>query len=96
MFFLPKLYIYIYIYIYIKIVEYHKVNVKLSESQLNKLKSTVKNRQGLTLRMNIVMCDGNNLPHELLLTSRQKTKLRNAFENNMSTITIICLYNTNI
>ena len=31
------------------------------------------------------MFDGNNLPRELLLTTRQKTKLRNAFENNMST-----------
>ena len=35
--------------------------------------------------MNIKMFNGNNLPHELLLTTRQKTKLRNAFENNMST-----------
>ena len=31
------------------------------------------------------MFNGNNLPHELLLTTRQKTKLRNAFNNNMST-----------
>ena len=31
------------------------------------------------------MFDGNDLPHELLLTTRQKTKLRNVFENNMST-----------
>ena len=31
------------------------------------------------------MFDGNNLPHELLLTTRQKTKIRNAFNNNMST-----------
>ena len=35
--------------------------------------------------MNIKIFDGNNLPHELLLTIRQKTNLRNAFENNMST-----------
>ena len=35
--------------------------------------------------MIIKMFDGNNLPHELLLTTSQKTKLRNAFENNMST-----------
>ena len=33
------------------------------------------------------MFDGNNLPHELLLTTGQKTKLRNAFNNNMSTDT---------
>ena len=31
------------------------------------------------------MLDGNNLPHELLLTARQKTKLKNSFNNNMST-----------
>ena len=31
------------------------------------------------------MFNGNDLPHELLLTTRQKTKLRNAFNNNMST-----------
>ena len=31
------------------------------------------------------MFNGNNLPNELLLTTRQKTKLRNAFNNNMST-----------
>ena len=35
--------------------------------------------------MNIKMFNGNNLPHELLLAIRPKTKLRNAFENNMST-----------
>ena len=35
--------------------------------------------------MNIKIFEGNNLPHELLLISRQKTKLRNTFENNMST-----------
>ena len=65
-------------------VEY-KENVKLSNSQLNKLKSAAKNQTGVTLRMNIKMFNGNNLPHELLLTTRQKTKLRNAFENNIST-----------
>ena len=34
--------------------------------------------------MNIKIFNGNNLPYELLLTAKQKTKLRNAFENNMS------------
>ena len=56
-------------------VEYNTVNAKLSKSQLDKLKSAVKNKQGKT----------NNLRHELLLTTRQTTKLRNAIENNMST-----------
>ena len=66
-------------------VEYNTVNVKLSNSQLNKLNSAVKNKQGTTLRMNARMFNGNNLPHELLLTTRQTTKLRNAIENNLQT-----------
>ena len=35
------------------------------------------------------MFNDNNLPHELLLTTRQKTKVRNAFNNNMSTDLIL-------
>ena len=66
-------------------VEYNTVNAELSNSQLNKLKSAVKNRQGTILRMNARTLTANNLPHELLLTTRQTTKLRNAIENNMST-----------
>ena len=66
-------------------VEYNTGNATLSNSQLNKLKSAVKNRQGTILRMNARMFSANNLPHELLLTTRQITKLRNAIENNMST-----------
>ena len=66
-------------------VEYSKVNVKLSDMQLKKLKDAVKDNTRATLRMNLRMINGNNLPHELLLTERQKTKLRNAFNNNMST-----------
>ena len=37
------------------------------------------------MRISLKMFDGDDLPHELLLTTRQKTKLRNAFNNNMST-----------
>ena len=66
-------------------VGYSKVNVKLIDAQLKKLKTAVKNKTGAALRMSLKMLDGNNLPHELLLTTRQKTKLRNAFNNNMST-----------
>ena len=66
-------------------VKYSKVNVKLTDTQLKKLKTAVKNKTGTTLRMSLKMLDGNDLPHELLLTTRQKTKLRNAFNNNMST-----------
>ena len=66
-------------------VEYNKVDVKLSDSQLNKRKTAVKNQTGTTLIMNIRMFNGNDLSHELLLKTRQKTKLRNGFENNIST-----------
>ena len=66
-------------------VEYNTVNVKLLNLQLNKLKSAVKNKQGTTLRMNARMFSANNLPHELLLTTRQTAKLRNAIEDNMLT-----------
>ena len=66
-------------------VECSKVNVKLTDTQLKKLKTAVKDKSGTILPMNLKMSDGNDLPHELLLTTRQKTKLRNAFNNNMST-----------
>ena len=52
---------------------------------MNKLKTAVKNNQGTTLRMNTRMFSANNLSCELLLTTRQTTKLRNAIENNMLT-----------
>ena len=61
------------------------VNVKLSNTQLKKLKDAVKNNTGTILRISLKMFNRNNLPHELLLTTRQKTKLRNAFNNNMPT-----------
>ena len=66
-------------------VKYSKVNVKLTDTQLKKLKAAVKNKTGTTLRLSFKMFDRNNLPHELLLTTRKKTKLRNAFNKNMST-----------
>ena len=66
-------------------VEYSKVNVKLTDTQLKKLKNAVKNKAGTILRMSLKMFDGNNLPHEILLATRQKTMLRNSFNNNMST-----------
>ena len=52
-------------------VEYNKGNIKLSDSQLNKLKTAVKNQTGVTLRMNIEIFNGNSLHHDLLLTTRQ-------------------------
>ena len=66
-------------------VEYSQVNIKLTDTQLKKLKTGVKNKTGTTLRMSLKIINGNGLPHELLLTTRQKIKLRNAFNNNMST-----------
>ena len=66
-------------------VEYRKVNVKLSNRQLKQLKTAVKNKTGATLRMSLKMLDGNDLPYELSSTTRQKTKLRNTFNNNKST-----------
>ena len=66
-------------------VEYNTVNAKLSNSQPNKLKSAVKNKQGTTLILNARMFNSDNLPHELFLTQRQITKLRNNIENNLKT-----------
>ena len=63
-------------------VEYRKVNVKLSDTQLKKLKTAVKDKTGTNLRINLKMSDGNNL---LKKQTRQKAKLRNAFNNIMST-----------
>ena len=61
------------------------MNVKLSDTQLKKLKTPVKNKTGSALRISLKMFAGNDLPHELLLRTRQKAKLRNALNNNMST-----------
>ena len=63
-------------------VEFSKVIVKLTNTQL---KTAVKNKTGTILKTSLKMLDGNDLPHELLLTTRQKTKLRNAFNSNVST-----------
>ena len=69
-------------------LEYSKANVNLPDKQSKKLKTAVKNKTGTTPRMSLKMFDGNDLPHELLLKTRQKTKLRYAFNNNMFRITI--------
>ena len=53
-------------------VEYSKVSITLSGTQLKKLKTTVKDKTGTTLRISLKMFNGNDLPHELLLTARQK------------------------
>ena len=68
--------------------QYKALNVKLSNSQLNKLKSRIKNGTEITLKIlsNVIgdPNDENNLPHRLLLTNTQVSRLREAFENNSS------------
>ena len=58
-------------------VEYSKINCKLTNAQLNKLKKSVK--------LGIKNFNKDELPHELLLTTRQNTKLKNAVNNNLAT-----------
>ena len=59
-------------------VEYTKINCKLTNVQINKLKKAVKSNEGASLRLGIKIFKKDELPHELLLTTRQNTKLRNA------------------
>ena len=56
-------------------IEYSKVSENLSNAQLKKVKTAVKNKTRTTLRMSIKMLNGNDLPHKLLLTTRQKIEL---------------------
>ena len=62
--------------------QYNTLNVKLSNSQLNKLKSSIKNETDVVLRISSNMVgnsnDNTNFPHELLLTNRQVTNIRKA------------------
>ena len=68
--------------------QYSSVNVKLSNSQLNKLKSSIKNENDVLKRLSPRMIgdsnDKGNFPHELLLTERQVSSIRKAFSNNSS------------
>ena len=65
----------------------NSLNVKLSNSQLDKLKSAIKNKTELVLRLssNMIGDDGNNFPHKLLLTNRQVANLHKAFADKSST-----------
>ena len=69
--------------------QYNSLNVKLSNSQLSKLKSAIKNENDVVLRMSSNMVgnsnDNTNFPHELLLTNRQVENIRKAFANHLST-----------
>ena len=66
--------------------QYNSLNVKLSYSQLNKLKSAIKNETEVVLRLSSNMIGDNetNFPHTLLLTNRQVESLRKAFTNYLS------------
>ena len=67
----------------------NSLNVKLSNSQLYKLKSAIKNGTEVVLRLSSNIIDDSNdktnFPHQLLLTNRQKANLRKAFGNHLST-----------
>ena len=69
--------------------QYNSLNVKLSNSQLSKLKSSIKNETDVVLRIlsNMVANsnDNTNFPHKLLLTNRQVANIRQAFAKNTST-----------
>ena len=67
--------------------QYNSLNVKLSNSQLNKFKSAIKNETDVVLRLSSNMIGDNetNFPYKLLLTSRQVSNLRKAFANHFST-----------
>ena len=68
--------------------QYNSLNVKLSNSQLNKLKSSIKNETNVVLRISSNMVtnsnDSTNFPHELYLTNRQVANIRQAFAKNTS------------
>ena len=64
---------------------YQEARVKLADTQLNKLKFVAKNKAGTILRLNKKNFEDEKSPHELFLITRQATKIRNAFFNNMST-----------
>ena len=66
-------------------VKLQETRVKLTNTQLNKLKSTVKNTTGATLRITKKNFQVEELPHELFLTTRQTTRKKNAFAHNIST-----------
>ena len=68
-------------------VEYERINLKLSNQQIKKLKEAVKGNNGTTLRIGNKYFNKADLLHELYLTQSQINKLREKVENNMSTDT---------
>ena len=68
-----------------KITSYEEAIVKLKNTQLNKLKSVAKSKTRATLTITKKNFQDEELSHVLLLTTRQKSKIGNAFTNNIST-----------
>ena len=70
-----------------KMTQYNNLNVKLSNSQLNKLNSAIKNESEVVLKLtsNMIGNDETDFPHKLLLTNRKVANLRKAFANYLST-----------
>ena len=64
---------------------YEETRVKITNTQLKKLKSAAKDKTETILRLNKKSCEDEELLHEVFLTTRQTTEKRNAFVNNMST-----------
>ena len=68
--------------------QYNTINMKLSNSQLNRLKPGTKNNTEVTLKISSNFIgdsnDENNFPHKLLLTNTLVSKLCKAFTNNSS------------
>ena len=64
---------------------YQEARVRLTNTQLDKLKFAAKNKTGTILRINKKNFEDGELPHEQFLTTRQTTKIINVFANNMST-----------
>ena len=66
--------------------QYNSLNVKLSNSKLNKLKSVIKTETEVVLRLpsNIIGENETDFPHQLLLTNRQIVNICKAFANNSS------------
>ena len=72
-----------------KMTQYSSLNVELLNSQLNKLKLSIKNETDVVLRISSNKVgnsnDNTNFPHELLLTNKQVANIRKAFSKNAST-----------
>ena len=65
--------------------QYNSLNIKLSNLQLNILKSAIKNKTEVVLRLSNIADDETNFPRKLLLTNRQVAYLREGFDDKSST-----------